>query len=167
MSFWGEVAHGMWDLSSLTRNGTHTSCCGSSESQPLDCQGTPCIQVFKVKVAQLCLTLCNSSDYSPAGSSVHGILQARILEWVAAPFSRGLPNPGIKPRSPALQMDSLLSEPPAKPYVSHVHWVSYLTILFSATPFTFCLQSFPASGWDTYFHFSSVGSCGGNFGSCG
>ena len=38
---------------------------------------------------QLCLTLCDALDYSPPGSSVHGILQARILEWVAIPFSRG------------------------------------------------------------------------------
>ena len=44
--------------------------------------------------------------------TVHGILQARILEWVAFPFSGDLPNPGIKPRSPALQADSLPSEPP-------------------------------------------------------
>ena len=44
-----------------------------------------------------------------------GILQARILEWVAIPFSRDLPNPGIKPKSPALQVDSLPSEPPRKP----------------------------------------------------
>ena len=53
---------------------------------------------------------------SPTGSSVHGILQARILEWVAILFSPGdLSNPGIKPRSPVLQADSLLSEPPGKP----------------------------------------------------
>ena len=44
-----------------------------------------------------------------------GILQARILEWVAMPSSRVLPNPGIKPMSPALQVDSLPSEPPKKP----------------------------------------------------
>ena len=42
---------------------------------------------------QLCLTLCNHMDYSPLGSSVHGILQTRILEWVATPFSRGSPQP--------------------------------------------------------------------------
>ena len=42
-----------------------------------------------VKVAQLCLTLCNPMDYTPPGSSVHGILQARILEWVATSFCRG------------------------------------------------------------------------------
>ena len=39
--------------------------------------------------AQSCPTLCNPMDYGPPGSSVHGILQARTLEWVAMPFSRG------------------------------------------------------------------------------
>ena len=43
---------------------------------------------LKVKVAQLCLTLCNPLDYT-----VHGILQARILEWVAIPFSRASSQP--------------------------------------------------------------------------
>jgi len=43
-----------------------------------------------------------------------GILQARILEWVAFPFSRGSSNPGIEPKSPALQVDSLPPEPPGK-----------------------------------------------------
>ena len=43
----------------------------------------------KVLVAQSCLTLCNPTDYSQPGSSVHGILQARILKWVAMPSSRG------------------------------------------------------------------------------
>ena len=42
-----------------------------------------------VKVAQSCPTLCKPTDCSPPGSSVHGIHQARILEWVARPFSRG------------------------------------------------------------------------------
>ena len=63
-------------------------------------------------VAQSCLTLCNPMDCSPPGSSVNGILQARILWWVAIPFSRALPEPGIKPEDPALQADSLPSEPP-------------------------------------------------------
>ena len=53
---------------------------------------------MKVKVAQLRLTLCDLMDYT-----VHGILQARILEWAAFPFSRG----SSQPRSPALQADSL------------------------------------------------------------
>ena len=56
----------------------------------------------KVLVAQSCLTLCGTIDSNLPGSSVHGILQERILEWVAFPFSRGLPNPGIEPGSPAL-----------------------------------------------------------------
>ena len=43
-----------------------------------------------------------------------GALQARILEWVAVPFSRDLPDLGIEPRSPTLQADSLPSEPPGK-----------------------------------------------------
>ena len=46
-------------------------------------------------------------DCSPPGSSVHGILQARILEWVAMPSSKDLPDPGIKPASPTLQADAL------------------------------------------------------------
>ena len=55
-------------------------------------------------------------DCSLPGSSVHGILQARIPEWIAVLFSRDLPDPGIEPGSPALQADSLLSEPPGKLY---------------------------------------------------
>ena len=47
----------------------------------------------KVLVAQSCLTFCDPMDYSLPGSSVQGILQARILEWVAFPFSRGSSQP--------------------------------------------------------------------------
>ena len=49
-------------------------------------------------------------DYSLPGSSVLGILQAKILKWIAIPYSRGLLNPGIEPGSPALQAHSLPSE---------------------------------------------------------
>ena len=49
---------------------------------------------FSISCAlQSCLTLCNPMDYSPPGSSVHGILQARILEWVATSYSRGSSRP--------------------------------------------------------------------------
>ena len=65
--------------------------------------------------AQSCPTLCNPRDCSPPVSSVHGILQARILEWVAIPSPEDLSDPGIKPGSPALQADSLPSKPPQKP----------------------------------------------------
>ena len=69
-------------------------------------------------VTQSCLTFCDPMDYSLPGSSVHGILQARVLEWVAIPFSRGSSPPrDSPPRSPALQADSLLSEPPEKPHI--------------------------------------------------
>ena len=106
---------------------------------------------MKVLVALSCPTLCDCMDCSPPGSSVHGILQARILEgvavsfsrgssqprdqtqfshiaggfltvwatrepwileWVAYPYSRYHPDPGIKPGSPALQADSLPAELP-------------------------------------------------------
>ena len=60
------------------------------------------------------------------GSSVHGILQARILEWVAHSLFQGLPNPVIEPRSPTLQADSLPSEPPGKPQKTGVGSLSLL-----------------------------------------
>ena len=58
-------------------------------------------------VTQLYLTLYDPMDYSPTGSSVHGILQARILEWILFTSVGDLPNTGIEPMSPALQADSL------------------------------------------------------------
>ena len=74
---------------------------------------------MKVKVAQLCPTLCDSMDYT-----VHGILQAKILEWAAFPFSRDLPNPGIEPRSLTLQADSLPTELSGKP----IPWILILKL---------------------------------------
>ena len=59
-----------------------------------------------------------------------GILQARILEWVAWPPPGDLPNPGIKLRSPALQVDSLLSEPQGKPINTGVGSLSLLQGIF-------------------------------------
>ena len=49
------------------------------------------------KLLQLCLTPWDAMDCNPPGSSVHGILQARILEWVAMPTPGDRPDPGIKP----------------------------------------------------------------------
>ena len=51
--------------------------------------------------------ICDPMYFSPLGSSVHRFLQARILEWVAIPFSQGFPVPGIEPAFPVLQADSL------------------------------------------------------------
>ena len=67
--------------------------------------------MWKLRVSQLC-PLCDPMGCSMPGSFVHGIIQARILE---CPSPGDLPDPGIELRSPALQADSLLSEPPGKP----------------------------------------------------
>ena len=73
---------------------------------------------MKVLVAQSCLTLCGPMDCSPPGSSVPGILQARIVEGrYLFPSPGDLPDTGIEAGSPALQADSLLSEPPGEPLV--------------------------------------------------
>ena len=80
---------------------------------------------MKVKVAQSCLTLCD-----PLGYTVHGILQARILEWVVFPFSRGSSDPGIEPRSPALQVASLPAESQGKPKNTGVGSLSLLQQIF-------------------------------------
>ena len=71
--------------------------------------------MLKVLVTQSYLTLSDPMDCSPPGSSVHRIFQARILEWLPFPSLGDLPNSGIKPGSPALQTNSLPSEPPGKP----------------------------------------------------
>ena len=71
--------------------------------------------LFYSSSPQLCLTLCDPMDCNLPGSSVYGILQARILKWVAIPFSGDHLNPRIEPRSPTFQGDSLPSEPPGKP----------------------------------------------------
>ena len=76
-------------------------------------------------VAQSCPTLCIPMYCSLPDSSVPGILQARILEWIAMPSSRDLPNPGSEPRYPALWADSLPSESPGKtPRI--LEWIAYL-----------------------------------------
>ena len=66
----------------------------------------------ETKVTQSCPTLCDPMDCNLQGSSIHGIFQARVLEWVAFPSPGDLPDPGIEPRSPALQADTLPSELP-------------------------------------------------------
>ena len=59
--------------------------------------------------------LCETPWTVARQAPVHGILQARILEWIVMPSSRGSPDPGIEPRFPELQTDSLPSVPPGKP----------------------------------------------------
>ena len=87
-----------------------------------------CIYIYMMQycamlcwVAQSCLTLFKSMDCSPLGSSVHGnSLRQEYWSGFPCPPPGDLPNPGIKPRSPALQADSLPSEPPRI-----LEWVAY------------------------------------------
>ena len=79
---------------------------------------------MKVKVAQSCATLCDPMDCSPWNSP------GRIQEWEPFPPPGDLPNPGIKPRSPALQEDSLPAEPPGKPKNTGVGSLSLLQRIF-------------------------------------
>ena len=70
------------------------------------------------QLLQSCPTLGDPRECSPPGSSVHGILQARIVEWVACPPPGDLPHPGIETESlasPALEVDSLPAKPSGKP----------------------------------------------------
>ena len=78
-----------------------------------------------MKVALSCPTLCDPMDYI-----VQEILEARILEWVAFPFSRGSSQPRIEPRSPTLQADSLLAELQGKPRNTGVGSLSLLQQIF-------------------------------------
>ena len=69
---------------------------------PADLCVCVCVCV-RAKLLQWCLTLCNPMHCSLSGSSVNGILQARIQKWVAMPSSRGSSQPRDRPVSPALQ----------------------------------------------------------------
>ena len=72
-------------------------------------------------VSKLCLTFCDPMDCSPRGACVHGIPQAKILEWVTISFSRGAP--GIKPKSPVSPASTgrfFTTEPPGKAHMSAI-----------------------------------------------
>ena len=79
----------------------------------------------------VCACMCESESHSVVSNSlpphglytVHGILQARILEWVAVPFSRGSSQPKVQITSPALQADSLPAEPQESPRIPE--WIAY------------------------------------------
>ena len=97
-------------------------------------------------------------DCNLPGSSIHGILQAGILEWVPIPSPGELPDPGIEPGSPALQADSLLSEPQGIPILKHkyVDTHTYIYTIHSVREKTW-MHSGSASGGE---EFSLVqGSC--------
>ena len=88
---------------------------------------------MSVQLLQLYLALCNPMDCNQPGSSVHGIIQAGILEWVPIPSSRGSFDPKVKPMFLMSPNSCALNQ-----------WC-YPTISSSVIPFFSCLQSFPAS----------------------
>ena len=89
------------------------------------------------QVPKVYLTLCDPMDYSPSGSSVHGISQARILEWVAICFFRASSPPKDQFMSPALAGGFFITEPPEKPNL----W-SVSTVLFNGKPLQYsCLEN--------------------------
>ena len=120
---WFPTAYFIWQIALLTLHGACRFTYGdtmalSVYSAAREC-ATECVCVSVcvcvcvcTKSLQSCLTLCDPVDHNPPGSSVHGILQTRILEWVAIFSPEDLPDPGIKLTYPALEADSLPSEPP-------------------------------------------------------
>ena len=66
-------------------------------------------------VTKVCWAFFYQLDCSSPGSSIHGVSQARILEWVAISFSKDLPEPGIEPASPELAGGFFTTEPEGKP----------------------------------------------------
>ena len=92
------------------RNQTGVSCiAGRFFTSWVTLLSTLYIVCVHAKSCQWCPTLCDPMGCSPPRLLVHGILQARKLEWIA------MPAPGVEPRSPALQAHSLPCEPPGKP----------------------------------------------------
>ena len=96
-----------------------------------------------VFVTQSCLTLCDPVDCSPPGSLVHGILQARILEWVAISFSRGSPQPRDRTRVPhriCRQILYLLTHQ-GSPWVTlGSHYSGFPTAIFALQVLTLSLE---------------------------
>ena len=107
------------------------------------------IKWVKLKVAQSCLTV-TPWDCSPPGSSGYGILQARIQEWVAISYSRDLPNPGIEPRSPALQVDCHVISCSIQNFKNYIHFLNKMAIVtknFILTCSLFEWFEIPKSGY--------------------
>ena len=86
-----------------------------------------------VLVVQSCMTLCDPMDFSPPGSSVHGISRQEYWSGLPFPSPGDLPDPGIEPVSPALAGGFFTTEPPGKPLVngSSTELLAQRTIIIS------------------------------------
>ena len=96
-----------------------------------------------VLVAESCPTLCDSMDYSPSGYSAMGFLRQEYSSGFPFPSPGDLPDPGIKARSPALQVDSLLSEPVGESCIGKALCFS-LQCLFIPSCASFLFPLFPS-----------------------
>ena len=121
-----------------------------------------------VKVAQLCPTLCDTTDYM-----VHGILQARILKWVAFPFIRGSSQPRDQTQVSCILADSVPAEPQGKPKntgvgslsllqwifltqklnwgLLHCRWILY-QMSYEGSPYNPHLKAIRLLDWGSHFH---------------
>ena len=82
-----------------------------------------CVHACMLQLLQSCLTFSDPLDYSPPASSVHGVLQARILEWVAMTSSSGSSQPREQTRVSSVSCIAggfFTLEPPGKPFRAHI-----------------------------------------------
>ena len=128
MPYWCELSPGQQGRAANLSRNQHNSekyqifnqvCAGNCDHLQLKAQIN---SLVKVSVTQSCPTLWDPMACSLPGSSIHGILQARILEWVATSFFRGSSWPRIEPGSPASWADSLPSGLPGKPKFPGILW---------------------------------------------
>ena len=111
---------------------------------------------FICEVAQLCPILCNPMDCRPPGSSIHAF--SRQEYWSGLPFlSPGdLPNPGIKPRSPALQADALRSATRESLFIPKVKVKSLSRVWLFATPSPVAYQASWSMGFSSREYWSGL-----------
>ena len=144
---WGTTVHGVTKSQTwLNDLSTNKHVLQLHELQPIWLLCPPLSP--ETEVAQLCLTLCDTMDCSLPGSSIHGIFQARVLEWVAISFSRGSSQTRDRILVSCTAGRHFTVWATRKALCSNSCLLSQwccLTVLFSAARFSFCLQSFPVS----------------------
>ena len=130
-----------------TNHGHKSLVCFSITSELHGAKSTRVARTQWCSVSKLCLTLCNSLDCSPPGSSVHGISQARILEWAAFLSPGNLPDPEIEPTSPAspaLAGWVFMTEPGKPPHSA----TGFLTFMWNRCGY----KGAERAGWSETWH---------------